>query len=171
MTFRNYNNNVVIMIPNFIALNGALWKVLPPGVHIASLQAIKQRFAYNRLRVQLYGGLQQACANLATAGCRSLYLDGSFVTEKPEPGDFDACWDPVGVNQRRLDPVFRDFSNLRAKQKQKFGGEFFPSTTQADGQGRTFIDFFQVEKFTGQLKGIIKIDLVDDPMSKPQVPP
>ena len=159
------------MIPDFIVLKGALWKVLPPGVHVAGMQAIKQCFAYNPLRVQLYDGLLQACVNLVAAGCSSLYLDGSFVTEKPEPGDFDACWDPVGVDRRHLDPVFRDFSNLRSKQKLKFGGEFFASTTRADSHGRTFIDFFQVEKFTGQLKGIIKIDLIDDPMIKPKVPP
>ena len=98
------------MIPDFIVLKGALWKVLPPGAHVASMQAIKQRFAYNPLRIQLNDGLLQACVNLVAAGCSSLYLDGSIVAEKPEPGDFDACWDPVGFDRRHLDPVFRDFS-------------------------------------------------------------
>ena len=123
------------------------------------------------MRVRQYDGLLQARANLVAAGCSSLYLDDSFVTEKPELDDLDACWDPVGGDRRHLDPVFRDFSNRRSKQKRKFEGEFFPSTTRADAYGRTFIDFFQVEKFTGQLKGIIKIDLTDDPFLKPKGPP
>ena len=104
-----YSNIVVDVIPDLIIVNGALQKVLPPGVHAASMQAIKQRFDYNPLRVRQYDGLLQANANLVAAGCSSLYLDGSFVTEKPELGDFDACWDPVGGDRRHLDPVFRDF--------------------------------------------------------------
>ena len=27
------------------------------------------------------------------AGVEVLYLNGSFVTAKPDPGDYDACWD------------------------------------------------------------------------------
>lgn len=71
------------MIPDFIILKGALWKVLPPGVHAASMQAIKQRFVYNPLRGRQYDGLLQARANLVAADCSSLYLDDSFVTENP----------------------------------------------------------------------------------------
>ena len=59
-----------------------------------------------------------------------------------------------------MDPVFFDFKNDRANQKAKYKGEFFPSIATADpGAGLIFEEFFQVEKFTGGKKGIIKIDL------------
>ncbi len=159
------------MIAGYITIPGAPWPVLPPGIHPATLQEVEQHFAYNARRRQLFQGLVDAATNLAQAGCQGLYLDGSYVTDKPVPGDFDVCWNPQGVDRQLLDPVFSQFSNKRAAQKQKFGGEFFLSTTRADAQGRTFIDFFQIEKFTGQSKGIILIDLTSDPMLQPQVTP
>lgn len=85
-------------------------------------------------------------------------MDGSYVTDKPNPGDFDLCWDPTHVNAHKLDPVFLDFSNLRKNQKLKYGGEFFPSSAKADGT-HTFIEFFQIDKETGLEKGIIRIQL------------
>lgn len=151
-------------MPRFIQLPGAPWPVLPAGIHQADLLSVRNRFASNECRRDLFDGLIRASNNLVNAGCSQLYLDGSFVTKKPQPGDYDACWNPHKVNHKLLDPVFSDFSNRRAAQKAKYGGEFFPSTTKADAQGRTFVDFFQLEKFTGLQKGIILIDLVNDPM-------
>ena len=80
------------------------------------------------------------------------------MTEKPIPRDFDACWDPAGVDLAKLDPVLQDFRNMRRNQKLKYGGEFFPSISLADGT-RTFLEFFRVEKTTGLEKGLILIRL------------
>jgi hypothetical protein len=90
-----------------------------------------------------------------------LYLDGSLVTAKDYPGDYDACWDPVGVRIAELDPVFRDFSNLRAAQKAKYFGGFFPSTARAEATSpfRIFLNFFQLDKDSGVKKGIIGITI------------
>lgn len=104
-------------------------------------------------------GLKEALQALAAAGCRTLYIDGSFVTAKELPGDFDGCWDSEGVDGDLLEPVLLDFSNRRAAQKAKYGGELFPSVALADPAGNTFLDFFQIDKATGDAKGIIAIDL------------
>jgi len=96
---------------------------------------------------------------LKAAGCRLVYLDGSFVTSKPMPGDFDACWGVDGVDVEKLDPVFLDFTNGRARQKGRFGGEFFPAELPEGRTGRTFLQFFQTDKETGDAKGIVAIDL------------
>ncbi len=157
------------MLPNYISIPGAPWPVLTPGVHPATLAEIERHFAYNSRRRQLFQGLKAAAANLAQAGCGALFLDGSFVTDKPIPGDFDACWDPKGVSRQELDPVFSRFANQREAQRRRFGGEFFPSTTRADAQDRTFLEFFQIERFTGQSKGIVLIDLSNEPMLQTQV--
>jgi Family of unknown function (DUF6932) len=117
-------------------------------------------FVTNARRRDLFQGLLRALRDLKYAGCRTVYIDGSYVTEKPFPGDYDACWDPHDVNGDKLAPVFLDFSNRRSNQKQEYGGEFFPSTLVAEmPSGRSFVEFFQVEKFTGNAKGIVSIDL------------
>lgn len=100
------------MIPAFIDLGDpALWRVLPPGIHPATLLEVETRFATNAHRAKLFDGFRQAVTSLEGAGCRQVYLNGSFVTEKPYPGDFDACWEPAGVDLNQLDPVLLDFSN------------------------------------------------------------
>ena len=57
-----------------------------------------------------------------------------------------------------LDPVLLDFSQKRAAQKRKFRGEMFPALS-VNGSAGTFLEFFQIEKFSGQPKGIIRIFL------------
>lgn len=88
-----------------------------------------------------------------------VYVDGSFVTAEPQPRDFDACWDISGVDPNLLDPVFFDFDNHRAAQKARFLGEFFPAQLHEGGSGRTFLEFFQTDRDSGDAKGIVAIEL------------
>ncbi len=69
------------------------------------------------------------------AGCRTVYVDGSFVTNKEIPGDFDACWEEAGVDPTMLDPVLLTFENGRTAQKAKYHGELFPASATADEMG------------------------------------
>lgn len=149
------------MIPAFIDLtDSSPWRVLPPGIHLATLLEAEARFVTNTHRAKLFGGFRQAVASLEGAGCRKVYLNGSFVTEKPYPGDFDACWEPTGVEPNKLDPVLLDFSNQRTAQKAKYFGELFIAQMPA-AAGVVFLDFFQVDKYTGATKGIVAIALGD----------
>ena len=132
---------------------------LPAGIHWATWTELVDRFGTSPRRVELLEGLKRALQSLADAGCQTVYVDGSFVTAKEAPGDFDACWDPLGVDGERLDPVLLDFTDRRAAQKAKYGGELFPSLAFADPAGNTFLEFFQIDKSTGKAKGIIAIDL------------
>ncbi len=145
------------MIPKLVDING-LWNVLPPGIHAATMDEIMNDFATNSPRRLLYEGFVKGASALSQAGCATLFLNGSFISDKPTPGDYDACWDPIGVEPLKLDPVFLDFSDSRKNQKAKFGGEFFPSSASADGS-RTFVEFFQIDKYTGTPKGILRINL------------
>jgi len=152
------------MIPNHSILPGSPWPVLPPGIHRATLAEVETRFASNPKRRVQFRGFVAALINLRGAGCRRAFLDGSFVTAKPRPGDYDACWDPTSVDPAFLDPVLLTFENNRAAQKAKYHGELFPSTVPADRVGTIFVEFFQVDRFTGASKGIVAIDLSADPM-------
>ena len=103
-------------------------------------------------------GLRAALVALAEAGCRTAYIDGSFVTDKGRPNDFDACWDPSGVDLDALDPVLLDLAHPRTAQKARYGGELFPNVVQAGGEV-SFLEFFQTDRDTGGPKGIVAIDL------------
>jgi hypothetical protein len=131
---------------------------LPPGVHEVDWNELETRFSGSPRRIELLAGLRAALLALRDAGCRTAYIDGSFVTAKEEPGDFDACWEAGGVDVGRLDPVLYDFSEDRRAQKQRYGGELFPADAPADPGGTLFVDFFQLARDTTP-KGIIKVDL------------
>jgi hypothetical protein len=60
---------------------------LPPGVHFATWQELEDRLTFNPRRQRMLAGFRQACEQLRKAGCRLVYLDGSFVTRKERPGD------------------------------------------------------------------------------------
>ncbi len=141
------------MVPEFVESGN-----LPDGIHDATWQEIIDRFGGNNHRRQLLTGLKKALRSLKNAGCQKVYIDGSFVTNKELPNDFDCCWEEIGVNGNLLDPVLLDFTNRRAAQKAKFLGELFPANG-IGGNGKIFVDFFQQDKHTGELKGIVSIDL------------
>src|SRR6266511_3576635 len=132
---------------------------LPPGVHEANWEEAVARYGYNAHRLRLLAGMLAALDALRSAGCRRAYINGSFVTAKEEPADFDGCWELAGVDLDRLDVVLGTFGYRRRAQKEKYGGELFPAEWQADLAGTRFVDFFQQDKETGLEKGIIAIDL------------
>jgi len=145
------------MIPHLIDLGGSTpWLVLPPGIHSATLAEVASVFANTPHRKRLFNGFSEVVLNLWSANCAQVFLDGSFVTNNPHPGDFDGCWDPNGVIATRLDPVLLRFENNRAAQKAKFGGEMFMSSMYA-APGKTYLEFFQIEKYSGKNKGILLI--------------
>ena len=100
-----------------------------------------------------------ALENLRDAGCRTAYIDGSFVTDKEYPNDYDACWEETGVDPYLLDLVLLTFDHGRETQKAKYLGELFPVTAVADAEGLSFLEFFQMDRDTGEPKGIVVIDL------------
>jgi len=88
-----------------------------------------------------------------------VYLNGSFVTSKELPNDYDGCWEEDGVDPTLLDPVLLTFDRGRVSQKAKYMGEMFPASIPANPRGLSFLEFFQTDKETGREKGIIAIDL------------
>ena len=147
-----------------IDVTGAPWPVLPAGVHKADLGEIAAAFAINQWRRRLFDGLLEASRVLKAAGCARLYLDGSYVTGKPIPGDYDVCWDPVGVVGRLLPRVFRDFSNDRAAQKAAYGGEFSRRPQRRIRWERHSLSSFNLSDTAETRKGILEVELTTDPM-------
>jgi len=66
----------------------------------------------------------------------AVLINGSFVTRKPRPGDYDLCWSIEGVVPERLDPVLLDFSpSGRRTMKAKYRGDLFPAEVPEGASG------------------------------------
>jgi hypothetical protein len=144
-----------VSVPPFEPISG----LLPVGEHPATWGEVLERFGWNVHRRRLLDGLAEGLAFLAGAGCSRVWLNGSFVTAKEEPGDFDAVWSTVGVDRQRLrslSPEILDLGPHRVAQKRRFGGEFFPNIIEGSS-GREFAAFFQFDR-DGSSKGIVVID-------------
>jgi hypothetical protein len=132
---------------------------LPPGIHWTSWAEVVVRFGTTRRRRRLLEGLRRAMDDLTAAGCSTIYIDGSFVTSRAEPGDFDACWDATGVNLERMEVELIAYAGDREDQRAGYGGELFPAGGLADPYGTTFLDLFQTDKHTRRPKGIVAVRL------------
>ena len=142
------------MIPEFDPVTGNL----ATGVHVATWQEMLDRFGHTPWRRRLLAGMLEALRLLQFAGCVRVYVDGSFVTAKEVPADFDACWDAEGVDFDLIDDRLLTFDRGRATQKAAFLGEFFIADGRAEPQGTLFREFFQTDR-DGRRKGIVVIDL------------
>ena len=131
---------------------------MPAGIHWATWEELVVRFGITSYRRRLLTGMRAAIESLRLAGCPTVYVDGSFVTTKYAPNDFDCCWEINGVDAALLDPILLLFDPNTDAQKAKFYGELFPNITETN-TGSTFLEFFQVDKENGKPKGIIALDL------------
>ena len=138
---------IVLMIPQFDQRGN-----LPPGIYNATLKEIENRFSSTPHRKRLFKGLVRLLENLKTAGCTTLYLDGSFVTEKEEPGDYDCLWDPTDVT----DKLDMDLLKPLEDRKSKYLGDIFVYLPEQ--RGFPYLEYFQKDEDDNP-KGIIKIDL------------
>jgi hypothetical protein len=143
------------VLPSFDSTSGNL----PPGEHHATWDEVLDRFGWTPWRRRLLDGIAESIELLVDAGCQRIWLNGSFVTEKEEPGDFDAVWDPEQVDDDLLDPIFGPLGMLHGRrlQKERFGGEWFPNINESQNQ-TTFATFFQRDR-NSISKGIVVLDL------------
>ena len=158
------------MIPDFTR-DG----LLPKGIHETTWELFSVHFGKSsRRRKGLIKKIEIVIKILKEVGCKELYIDGSFVTKRNRPEDFDACWLREGVDLSRLNqlaPILKYapgfFKGVDCKQK--YGGDIFPLTRlvpnpkNSEGQDITYLEFFQMDKESGQDKGIIllKLDIIN----------
>jgi hypothetical protein len=99
---------------------------LPPGIHRATWMEIVTRYATSTHRRDLLDGLLDALRSLKSAGCSTAYLDGSFVTAKDKPEDFDVCWESADVVFDRLDPSYRTSATNALHRRHATAGSSIP---------------------------------------------
>jgi hypothetical protein len=149
------------LIPAFDPTTGAL----PPGDHRATLEAIAKRFGFTPRRRWLLKGLRAAVKAFWAAGIEEVFIDGSFCTEKPDPGDIDGYWvEPDPGVYDRIDPYWIDFELVLAPQVRKWkarmwvdhGIEFFIHPAMQASPELGFPEFFRQNR-DGQPRGVIQV--------------
>jgi len=135
------------MIPAFDSATGAL----PLGIHEATWAEVAERFGSNDRRRELLAGMRRALGIMANAGCGRVYLGGTFVTTQVEPGDWDACYDPIGVVRETLPDTIREERQIGIRGQ--FGDEVFIG----DDGDVDFPAFFQRNR-AGRATGVVALD-------------
>ena len=132
---------------------------LAKGLYLMDWEPFKRRFGWNNRRRFLCGGMYRALSNLRDAGCRSAIVNGSFATLEDQPRDYDAAFDPVGVNGNLVDPILLRHDDERKAMKAKYFGDLFPWGALACAKtGMIYQEFFQQDR-SGLPKGVILLDL------------
>ncbi len=134
---------------------------LPAGIHTTTLDEFENRFGFNNRRQKFIKGLKLAISHLKEINCKVIYVDGSFVTNKLLPNDYDALWEVTGLDwaeAQRKHSIFTDLSAGTKKQKVMYFGEFYPAEVIEGRSGEPFLTFFQRDR-DGTKKGIIRINI------------
>ena len=106
-----------------------------PVVEWLTLGQIRDRFATSQKRAWLFEGFVAACIELRKWGCAAVYLGGSYVDEvSEEPGDYDACFDTVGL-MSAVDEVFY-LPDLEQERRAKYRGDWLPARLDPGAAGR-----------------------------------
>ena len=148
------------MIPDFLD-NG----YLPEGIYEATFEEVAERFGKSKVRKKLLLGMREMVALCKQLGCDIYYLDGSFISNKISPSDYDACWDTTCSDRELvMNKVLYSILNSDSEtQKNEFKGEIYPSFIKAPiVPNLTILDYFQTCKDaddSNMKKGIIKINL------------
>src|ERR1700734_896085 len=105
------------VIPAFDPATGAL----PPGDHRATLGEIGSRFGFTPRRSWLLKGLRAAVKAFWLAGIEDIFIDGSFCTDKADPGDVDGYWvEPDDGVYDRIDPYWIELEMILVPQMRKW---------------------------------------------------
>ena len=131
---------------------------LPPGEYPCTWEELEIRYATSNSRIYQLNGLRAALENLQTAGCQTVWINGSFISDKSNPNDYDACWSSDGIDPNNLDPTLLDFKHPRHTMQRKYRGELFIADLPATPHGETFLEFFQRDK-NNNVKGILRLEL------------
>ena len=110
-------------------------------------------------------GLRSAVRAFWAAEIEEIFIDGSFCTEKPDPGDVDGYWvEPDDGVYDRIDPYWIDFEMIFVPHVRKrkwrmcadHGVEFFIHPVMQARPSVGFPEFFRQDR-EGLPRGVIQV--------------
>ena len=131
--------------------------ILKQGEHGTTWIEFSKLSGFTRRRRKIIRRMRPMLLHMRDVGCKFVNIDGSFVTSKINPNDFDGTLDPEGVDITKLDPIIKNEDKF--SMKEKYFGELYRQNTIEAGTGNSFDEFFQVDRFNNS-KGVVIIDLV-----------
>ena len=138
---------------------------MPPGIYDTDFGELEEKMGWSRRRRVLLDGLERALDLMAASGVRRVYLDSSFVTDKDRPNDVDGCYDlEASASAKELEaiaPIFPPSPDNRAKARELYGVDFFPTAATELGSGQPFLRFFQKDR-QGRERGVLVLEMSDE---------
>ena len=131
--------------------------LLPLGIYDTSLEEIGSSLGGTQRREQLIAGLQSYMRIWNASECLlDAYIDGSFVTETPDPCDVDIILVPKPESlysyEYKRHMILYAYNN--SFNKSEFGCEAFIAATPS--QLNQWVEFFSYDKL-GRPKGLLRI--------------
>ena len=134
--------------------------LLPLGLHEATISEIRASLGVTERRERLIDGLERFVRIWSDSGFLEYsVIDGSFATDKPEPGDIDML---LVLNVETLSSRQADFRYLAASHgydrdftKREFGCEAFIVASQ--NALDDWLDFFGADR-QGRRRGLIRLE-------------
>ena len=137
---------------------------LPPGIHDATVDELDEAFVRIRLTARRYTLMVKLRSYLVELNqwnmAEEVLVDGSFVTNKPDPNDIDLLL----VLRTQYD-FGREVSpyeyNLRSHRmvKKRFGFDLFAATSDSKDYARIVDIFSRVRDRPTRRKGIVRVRL------------
>ena len=138
--------------------------LLPVGIHDCTLDEIKARFGNFQVtdqRPHLLAKLESFLAEVRAAGLvRSILVDGSFVTTKPDPSDIDLILVVAADHDFAADLSPAAYNALSKRRVyRRHGFDLLVARDDSEELGR-YVRFFQQIRFEpGRAKGILRLKL------------
>lgn len=131
--------------------------LLPPGVHHTRLDEFKMKLGFNIYRQEMIRqGFLPVLKELRDKKVRCMFVDGSFVTENPLPGDVDA----YVLVPARPHPLFRFISERHKAWRTLYRVHCFPAIQNEDGFGsEEYWENFFCHQRDESAKGIVALEL------------
>lgn len=142
------------MIPDFTTEG-----LLPVGIHRATREEFQQRFAifnHSDMRLRIYDKLDRLLDEAGRSGIvKRVLVGGSFITEKPEPNDFDVVLVlDASIVQHDLRPFEYNLVS-RKMARRLFGGDVMPALERSAALDQ-YVEFFQITR-DGRRVGMVEI--------------
>lgn len=131
--------------------------LLPPGVHPCSMAEAAAALCTSEQRKTIWAGLEGFVGWAAKlSGPTNLYVDGSYVTDKPIPGDVDVVVDISACDAAGQAQWLQAWVDSHQHVKVTYHVDFY---LMVIGHGNDFVAFFQYVRAEEALRRGIGLDV------------
>ncbi len=126
--------------------------LLPPGEHECTLDEAHERFGQTAARHKLWENLDAVLCEMRAANLSgTVYINGSFVTDKPAPADVEITLDVRKEDIEKQGLAYMFYHRNHARLKHERCIDWYPTLPASND----FISFFQyIGRKTALAKGL-----------------